>query len=290
MHQYHKWLRSFYAVALKGSFTLAAEYLCIGQPTVSEQVRCLERVFKVELFHRNGNIVELSQSGQQLYEIAKPMFKLEEEAVSLLQSFQQQKAGLFRIGAVSPPIAMDLTYQLKQNYPYIEFQTSFCSASKTLERLFDFDIDIAILSQTKFDSRFHTELYKRVPIVAVVREDHPWAKKDAITIEDIRDQALILREKGSQTRQVIENSCLSKGVEMNLSMQLNSREAIFHAVSQGIGISFVVEVEFLSMPKLKAIPFTDPTIFLDYYLCCLNIRKDRPIIENLFKTYALQLN
>lgn len=290
MHQYHKWLRSFYAVALKGSFTLAAEYLCIGQPTVSEQVKCLERVFKVELFHRNGNVVELSQAGQQLFEITKPMFKLEEEAVSLLQSFQSHKAGMFRIGAVSPPIAMNLTYQLRQNYPDIEFQTSFCSASETLERLFNFDIDLAILSQTKFDPRFYTALYKRIPVVAVVRDDHPWALKQAISIEEIQQQAVILRERGSQTRQVVENACNNRGIEINCTMQLNSREAIFHAVSQGIGISFVVEVEFIHMPRLKAVSFIDQAIFLDYYLCCLNIRKDRPMIEDLFKNQSLKIS
>lgn len=95
MHQYHKWLRSFYAVAYKGSFTAAAEYLSIGQPTVSEQVKALEKVYKVELFYRTGNLIEMSAAGKQLYEITKPLFKLEEEAINLLQSFQQKKRGCF---------------------------------------------------------------------------------------------------------------------------------------------------------------------------------------------------
>ncbi|WP_236779304.1 LysR family transcriptional regulator [Alcaligenes faecalis] len=64
MHQYPKWLRLFYAVAHTGGFTSAARYLSIGQPTVSEQVRSLEKRFDVELFYRSGNQLELSSAGQ----------------------------------------------------------------------------------------------------------------------------------------------------------------------------------------------------------------------------------
>lgn len=287
MHQYLKWFRSFYAVALRQSFTQAAEYLHIGQPTVSEQVKSLERVFKVELFHRHGNQVVLSQAGQQLFEIIKPMFKLEEEAVSLLHSFQHQKAGLLRLGAVSPPMAMELTYQLKQTYPDIEFQTGFYSATENLRRLSDFDLDVAILSQTEFDPSFYTRLYKDVPIVAVVREDHPWAQQSFIHTYEIEQQTLIAREQGSQTRYQVEAYCQKKGLSYHYAMELNSREAIFHAILQGVGIGFVSEVEFIAMPGLKAIRFLDHPLFISYYLCCLAIRKDRPMIAEIFEQHAL---
>nr|WP_174506982.1 LysR substrate-binding domain-containing protein [Acinetobacter sp. Marseille-Q1620] len=286
MHQYHKWLRSFYAVAHKGSFTLAAEYLSIGQPTVSEQVKALEKVFKVELFHRNGSSIEMSLAGKQLYEITKPLFKLEEEAIHLLQSFQQNKVGMFRIGAVSPPIAMELTYLLRQEYPSIDFQTSFYSAAGTLEKLYDFDIDVAILAQSKFDQSLHTQVYKRYPIVAVVREDHPWVKEKYVSVKQIQNENLVLRERGSQTRYQVEAICQQKNIEMNCVMQLNSREAIFHAIIQGVGIGFVAEVEYVDMPGVKAITFADHPFYIEYHLCCLDIRKDRPMIQDVFKNHV----
>ena len=119
MYQYHKWLRSFHAVARTGSFTQAAELLSIGQPTISEQVSGLEKRFCVELFHRRGRFIELSPAGRQLYEITQGLFGQEDEALQLLQSFQQRKQGMLRIGAVAPPIAMSLTYELMQRYPQI---------------------------------------------------------------------------------------------------------------------------------------------------------------------------
>ena len=60
---YHKWLRSFHAVAREGGFTAASKVLNIGQPTITEQVKSLERQFRVELFHRRGRTVTLTDTG-----------------------------------------------------------------------------------------------------------------------------------------------------------------------------------------------------------------------------------
>ena len=183
MYQYHKWLRSFHAVARSGSFTQAATLLNIGQPTISEQVSGLEKRFSVELFHRRGRFIELSPAGQQLYEITQGLFGQEDEALQLLQSFAQRKQGMLRIGAVSPPIAMSLTYSLMQQYPDIELETSFTSEAGTLERLYNFDIDVAILALSEFDHRLSTQLYRTCPILAVVRDDHPWAQRERISVQ-----------------------------------------------------------------------------------------------------------
>ncbi|PKI22283.1 LysR substrate-binding domain-containing protein [Pseudomonas monteilii] len=282
MYQYHKWLRSFHAVARMSSFTAASEYLNIGQPTISEQVSALERKFSVELFHRRGRYIELSFSGRMLYDITQGLFGQEDEALQLLQSFRQHKHGLLRIGAVSPPIAMSLTYSLMQRYPEIDLETSFTTEIGTLERLYNFDIDLAILALSEFDSRLSTKLYRSCPILAVVRDDHPWTKLAEVSVQHIIGQPVVLREKGSRTRQLVEEGCLAHNVKLNCTMQLNSREAIVHAVVHGIGIGFVSAVEYADRPGTKAIAFVEQPFNINYYLCCLQIRRNRPMIAELF--------
>ena len=196
---------------------------------------------------------------------------------------------MFRIGAVSPPIAMELTYKLRMEQPNIAFQTSFYSAPEILERLYNFDLDISILSQPYFDQKLHTQVYKRYPIVAVVRDDHPWVKEKNVRIKEIENQKLVLREAGSQTRNQVEKVCKSKNISINCVMQLNSREAIFHAIMQGIGIGFVVDVEYIDMPGLRPITFIDHPFFIEYHLCCLKIRKDRPMISEVFQNHILEV-
>ncbi|MDE1198765.1 MAG: LysR substrate-binding domain-containing protein [Pseudomonas sp.] len=287
MYQYHKWLRSFHAVAKTGSFSLAAQYLSVGQPTISEQVSALEKRFSVELFHRRGRFVELSASGMKLYEITQGVFGQEDEALQLLQSFSQRKHGMLRIGAVSPPIAMSLTYSLMQQYPDIDLETSFTTEAETLERLYSFDIDVAILALSEFDHRLTTQLYRTYPILGVVREDHPWAAREQVSIKEISSQRVVLREKASRTRQLVEEACHRHKVALDCVMQLNSREAIVHAVVQGIGIGFVSAVEYADQPGTKAVSFIEDPIHINYFLCCLGIRRNRPIIAELFESCAL---
>ena len=71
MHQ--RSLAAFHAVARAGGFTAAAKLLNVGQPTVSTHVRALEDQFKVELFHRRGRTVELTEIGQLLMTITRGM-------------------------------------------------------------------------------------------------------------------------------------------------------------------------------------------------------------------------
>lgn len=282
MYQYHKWLRSFHAVAKTGSFTLAAEYLSVGQPTVSEQVNALEKTFSVELFHRRGRYIEMSSAGHKLYAITQGLFGQEDEAVQLLQSFKQRKNGMLRLGAVSPPIAMNLTYELMQRHPDIELETSFSSEKETLARLFNFDIDVAILALSEFDGRFHTRLYHRYPIIAVVRDDHPWASQSQVHISEISREKWVMREQSARTRQLVEESCKRLDIDLNRVMQLNSREAIVHAIVKGIGIGFVSAVEYAETPGTTPITFVDHPFFIEYHLCCLGIRRNRPVIAELF--------
>ncbi|MDD2058805.1 LysR substrate-binding domain-containing protein [Pseudomonas sp. GD03860] len=286
MYQYHKWLRSFHAVAKTGSFTLAAEYLSVGQPTVSEQVSTLEKKFSVELFHRRGRYIELSAAGHKLFDITQGLFGQEDEAVQLLQRFSQRKQGMLRIGAVSPPIAMSLTYSLMQQYPDIDLNTSFTTEAQTLERLYAFDIDVAILALSSFDQRLSTHLYRTVPILAVVRDDHPWAHQEQVSVHEISGQRLVLREAASRTRQLVEEGCQRYGVTLDCAMELNSREAIVHAVVQGIGIGFVAAVEYADRPGTKAVSFIEAPFHISYYLCCLATRRNRPIIAELFDDCA----
>jgi len=288
MYQYHKWIRSFHAVAKTHSFTAAAAYLKIGQPTISEQVKGLEQRFSVELFYRRGRHVELTDAGRRLYEITEGIFGQEDEAIQLLQSLHLQKTGLLRIGAVSPPIVMNLSYDLMRTHPGIEFAISINTEKETLARLYDFKIDIAILAVTEADKRLHVVPYQTYPVVAVVRDDHAWANKASVPLTSIQHEAIIMREPGSKTRELLENACRKQGVQINCVMELNSREAIMHAIAEGLGIGFVSQVEYMAIPGTKAVKLRDTPLTIDYYMCALAVRKNRPLIRSVLDRSVLE--
>ena len=281
MYQYYEWFRSFHTVARTGSYALAAEYLSVRRPILFEQVSALEKSFSVELFHRRGRFFELSSVGRQLFAITRGLFDQEDETVLPRLSSSTFGKGSLRLGAVSPPIAMNIIYALMHRYPEIELETFFNTESATLERLRNFDIDVAILASSEFDPRLHAQFYRRYPIIAVVHENHPWVQQSEVSVKQIGGEKLVLREGSSRTRQLVEEMCKKLDVELDCVMQLNSREAIVHAVSQNIGIGFVSEVEYVEAPGTRPIFFSGHPFHIDYYLCCLDIHRQRPLIAEL---------
>ncbi|MNH23498.1 HTH-type transcriptional activator CmpR [compost metagenome] len=119
-----------------------------------------------------------------------------------------------------------------------------------------------------------------------MRDDHPWASQDVVSVKDIVGQPVVLREEGSRTRQLVEEGCAAHDVKLNCTMQLNSREAIVHAVVHGIGVGFVSSVEYADRPGTKAIAFVEQPFTISYYLCCLQTRRNRPMISELFEESA----
>lgn len=282
-HRYYKSIRCFHAVAKTGGFTAAAEYLHIGQPTVTDQVKALESRFKIELFYRNGRTVKLTAMGERLYAITQGLFGQEEETIQFLESAQQQKTGVVRLGSVSPPIALELAGNFKRAHDLLNFTVSIGSEEVTLRELQDFDIDVGILVEPPQREALHIVPFKSERIVAVVPQSHPWAQRQKVTTQDIEGQAIIAREQGSKTRLRLERACAQKNIQLNTVMEINSREAIMHAVANEMGISFVTQIEFTPLPGLTMVAVDDDELSIQYSLCCLESRKDRPLIQSVYQ-------
>lgn len=281
-HQYYKSIRCFHAVARTGGFTAAAQYLHIGQPTVTDQVKALETRFNVELFMRKGRGVLLTDAGEQLYAITQGLFGQEQEAMQFLQRAHKLKSGLIRLGSVSPPLALELVRNFRETNPSLDLTIAIGSESSTLRSLHDFDIDVGILVEPPPTEGLHIAHYRRERIVAVVPEGHAWTTRTLITTSDIAGEMVILREPGSKTRHRVERACSQKNVVLSCAMEINSREAILHAVSNGMGISFVTQAEFIPLPGLVAVLIDDEQLSINYSLCCLSVRRERPLIKVLF--------
>ena len=113
-------LRSFHAVASEGGFTAAARAINIGQPTITTQVKALEEYFKVELFHRRGRRVELTDLGKALFGLSQRIMSLEAEAAELLLAAGEFNTGTLKVGAVGPFHAIEMLSAFNEHYPGIK--------------------------------------------------------------------------------------------------------------------------------------------------------------------------
>lgn len=283
-------LRSFYAVARMGSFTRAAEHLHVSQPTISTQVKFLEERYSVELFHRRGRHVTLTELGEQLMQLAQPIFSLESDAVLLLDDAGGLRSGHLRVAAVGPYHVTRVLVNFNQQFPGIKVSVSTGNSQDVLDRLLDYSADVGVLAQQLVrDERFVSVPFSRHPVVIFTPSGHRFARRRSIRLAELQGERMILREPDSTTRKAFD-SALEKGkVRPEVVMEIASREVIREAVIQGIGIAAVSAVEYVPGPGLHMVQISDAEIYTYAHVACLAERREMRMIRAFFDTVAPDL-
>lgn len=280
-------LRSFHAVASHGGFLAASRKLRVSQPTVSTQVKALEARYDVELFVRSGRSVKLTAAGKELYEITSRLHQAEQEATQLLQSFSGWHHGKLALAAVGPFHATDMIVAYKTRYPAIDVEVTFGNSKQCFENILSLNADVGILAEVAHDKRVTTVPYSKHEVVVFVNSNHPFSSREAIRIEELQGQKVVRREIGSTTRIAVETELARRGVSVETILELGSREGVWKAVEQGMGLGFVADFEFVPHPNLRAVRLSDASIQTRYYLAYLSERAESRLIRS-FTELALK--
>ncbi len=277
-------LRAFHTVAEHGGFTAAAHVLNVGQPTLTIQVKELEESYGVELFIRRSRRVELTDAGAQLLEITRGIMKFCDEAHDLLTSHCQSTKGHLRLATVGPFHATEILAAFKRNYPDVEISTLLGNSQRTLEHIINFEAEVAILAHVPEDPRVEMVPYRTHRVIAFVNGDHPWFKRKSVSVRELATQPFVLRERGSTTRRAFEAAMKEEGLTIKPVFEIESREGVWKAVEQGLGISVVADFEFVSHPNLRAIEIKDRVITTQYSIAYRKERAHSPIIKAFLAT------
>ncbi len=272
-------LRTFHAVADTGGFTSAAAVLGIGQPTVTTQVKEMEHHYGVELFLRRGRKVELTDTGEALLPITRRLVGIMEEADELLTSHGDFRIGNLKLAAVGPFHATEMIAAFKRAYPAVQLNVLLGNSWQTLSNLIDLRADVAILAHIVDDERVETIPYSTHEVVVFVNRSHPWFGRKKIRLEELARQPFVLRERGSTTRLAFENAIAEADILIDPVLEIGSREGVWKAVEQGIGISVVADFEFVAHPNLHAIGIEDVRINTEYRIAHLKERRHSPKIR-----------
>ncbi|MDZ7863205.1 LysR substrate-binding domain-containing protein [Acidovorax sp.] len=276
-------LRSFHAVATEGSFTRAAQALHVSQPTVTTQVKQLEELYQVELFHRTGRRIRPTEIGERLLQLSRQIFGLEHEAVQVLRDAGELRSGHLRVAAVGPSHVTKMLAAFNQRYPDINISVGTGNSEDVLTRLLDYSADVGVLAQVLKDKRFVSVPYSEHPIVIFCNANHRFARRRSIRTAELQGEKLILREQGSTTRKAIESALKAAGVQPTVVMEVASREIIREAVLQGLGVAAVSEVEYVPGAGLHAVRISDAQIKTYAHVVCLAERRDMRLIRAFFE-------
>ena len=140
-------MRAFLAVARHGSFSAGARALGLSQPTLTTQVQSMERQYNLELFHRRGRRIELSDVGRQLLPIAQAMAALDLDAHNLLRDSGRLDSGQLKIGAVGPFHVIEMVDTYLQQHPNIDVSIRVGNSAQVLSDLENYVTDIAVIPE-----------------------------------------------------------------------------------------------------------------------------------------------
>lgn len=237
-------LRIFYFVARTLSFSKAAEELHISQPTVSVQVKKLEEELGIDLFEQIGKKIFLTSAGEILNRYAKKIFYFEAEAENELREIRGIKKGKLKIGASTTPgiyILPELIKSFEEQHDGVEINLTIYNSNVIQDLVMANELEYAIIGENIEwpPEELVVEHLVDDELVAIASPEHPLAKKGNIQIKDLVSQRLVLRQKGSSTREILEARTRDLGLELKASMQFNCVEAIKKAIEAKLGVSIV---------------------------------------------------
>ncbi|MCX5816898.1 MAG: LysR substrate-binding domain-containing protein [Proteobacteria bacterium] len=262
-------LRIFFESAKQLNFTKAAERLCISQPAVSVQIKQLEKALHVKLFYKVGNKIYLSGAGKSLLSYAQKIFELEDEAEKTINEIKEVKKGMLHIGTTKTYARYLMPSRISHFhalYPGVSIHLSEGSSLEMMQSLFNMQNELAIVASTEYPKPLQSITFGREEILLVTSPDHLLAKKDSISIKELANFPIIMREEGSATRKVIMDMFKRMHLSPTVLYEASNLEFIKELLEKGEGASFIVraavEKELLH-GILKEVMISDVSLVMD---------------------------
>ncbi|AXG75018.1 LysR family transcriptional regulator [Flavobacterium arcticum] len=225
-------LKVFYTVAKRLNFTKAAAELFITQPAVTKHIHELEKQFGVKLFERNGSRISLTPAGELLLQHATKIFAAYRDMDYEMASLSHRYSGMFRIGAsttIAQYVLPSILAQFNKRYADIRLEMGISNTEQVEQALAADTIDLGVIEGHTKNNLFKYTRFIKDELVLVVKAGHPLVRKQAITINELVKQPLLLREPGSGTLEVLSHALKPKGIslsDLNIEMQLGSTESM----------------------------------------------------------------
>jgi DNA-binding transcriptional LysR family regulator len=266
-------LRILKAVATEKNFTKAAELLYLSQPSLSKQIKTLEKNLDISLINREKNKISLTENGKIFLQYSERILALCEESCRALIDLKNGERGDLIIGAsqtIGTYLLPRVLALFAQNYPQIHLKVQINPTKIIAKNVINREIDVAIVGGEIPDDlrkNLTVEHFVEDEFSLIIPRSHPFATKKKISKKDLYHLNFITLNSNSIIRKFIDNILSQNQIEtkqLKIIMQLNSIEGIKTAVSLGLGAAFVsssaiekeIELKTIEILKIENIRIT----------------------------------
>ncbi|UFJ38929.1 LysR family transcriptional regulator [Brevibacillus humidisoli] len=241
-------LKVFHVAALKKNFSETGKILHLSQPSISLQIQQLEASLNTKLFERTTKTIRLTDSGKLLFDYAEQIIHLVEKAKKDLALLEGSIHGDLHIGAsltIGEHLLPYLLGRFKREYPKVHLLMKIDNSHEIVEQLKNGTIHLGFIEApiAHPDLVQHPLMEDELVLICSAREPHPLiGHRDSIAAHELFSLPFIMRERGSGTRQVMEESLRSNRLDpdkLRIELELANTESIKAAVESGMGVSIL---------------------------------------------------
>ena len=255
-------LRILKAIATEKNFTKAANVLYLSQPSLSKQIKSLEKNLNVVLIIRETNQIFLTEHGKILLHYSERILPLCEEYCRVLMDFKNGERGNLTIGTtptIKKYLLPKITELFLKNYPQIDLKIIINSTPVITKRVKKREIDIGLISEeipNKLRNHLLMEPFAEDEINLMIPKSHIFASKNILDKEHLYQLNFIALNSNSSFRKFIDQKLIQNQIQLNrlkIILELNSMEGVKAAVSLGLGVGFISSLLLEKERKLKNI-------------------------------------
>ena len=268
MHINLNQLRAFYRAAKEKSITKAAEALHVTQPAVTMQIKAFENQLNVKLFRKHGTELQLTDLGQVLYGYAKRMFKIVDEMEYVLKSYGDLTQGSLTIGTTrsfARHLMPGLLSRFQESFPRVKVFLKVGSSQEIADSVAAFKYDLGIIGRLPHLNKLKVVPYTQEEFCVVISANHRLAAKSMISLFELKNEPIIIRESGSGSRHAILSLLESHDVKPSVLVEAGSVEFIKEYIIKERGISFLYKPEIeleVKMGLLKPLDIKEGPIWV----------------------------
>lgn len=257
-------LKYLIALADHKHFGRAAAACFVSQPTLSTQIRKLEEELGVALFERAPRKVMLTPVGIDIAERARRIVNDVEQMKEAARRNQRPEAGTVRLGifpTLGPYLLPHVIPGIRRRFPDLQLLLVEEKSDLLLSRLREGRLDAVLLAEPIHDDQLHAEFLFEEPFLLAVPEQHPFARRQSLSVDDLAHQDLLLLEDGHCLRQQTLDVCHLAGASEKSEFRATSLETLRQMVAANVGVTLLptlsVQPPVAQPPSIRLLPFRD---------------------------------
>jgi len=235
----------FLMVARLKSISKAAKLLFMTQPAISNHIHRMENYYGTKLFNRFSHGVTLTAAGEVVFEYGQKIVALQEAMERAIDSTLHLEDQKLVVGASSNVGNYALPCSIcafKEKYPEVNIRLEIANSAGIIQQVLDRKVDLGVVAGLVENKELKSATVFSDSLVLITPPTEKWAGKDSITLDELKNEPLLIREEGSGIRDIWKKTVADNGSlwsDFKVVMEMGSIDAIKSAVESGLGVSVV---------------------------------------------------